>query len=337
MTSSSRECTRVERRKIRAEAAAWLARLHGPNRTPAMEEGLRRWLAQDPIHAREFELATDVWDESGGHGTRVPTEQLPSRRHFHLPRLLVPLGAFVAAAIIMVCWVIQAHGTVQVSTGIGEQRTIILADGSRLTLNTNTQAEVRYTKQARTVTLRTGEAYFDVVHNSHRPFIVRAGDQKIVDLGTRFIVSRTAPGANSLSVTVVEGRVAVAPVGDMNMLGPKSPPRVRIVTAGHLLKFRAGSFPALHSVSLDSATAWLNGQLVFDDTPLSEAAAEFNRYSSVKIRVLSGTARRLPVGGVFRIGDSASFARAVAESDHLTLITRRNELLLEPPTSDAHP
>ena len=59
----------------RAEAAAWVARLHGPNRTQEVEAGLRRWLADDPEHAAAFELLTDTWEKSA-RLRRRPIEQV---------------------------------------------------------------------------------------------------------------------------------------------------------------------------------------------------------------------------------------------------------------------
>ena len=330
MMPSSGECSGIDRRKVRAEAAAWLARLHGPNRGPTLEAGLRHWLAEHPLHAREFELATDVWDESGGESSAVRARGLRRARSSALRRVALPIAASIAAAMLAVAWFIQAGRGTQVSTGVGEQRTIILADGSRLTLNTSTRAAIEYTTQARTVILKDGEAYFDVVHDAKRPFIVRVDDHQVIDLGTRFIVNRAATTGDSLTVTVIEGRVAVAPIDTSNSSLALNPLQVHIVTAGQLLRIHTDSMPVIRPISVDGATAWLNGQIVFDSTPLAEAAAEFNRYSSLKIRVLSSKAGRIPVGGVFRIGDSASFARAVADSHHLRLITGNEELLLEP-------
>src|SRR5687767_13361737 len=60
------------------EAAAWIARLHGPLRTPAVEKGLRHWLEENPDHVRAFELVTESWDE-------VPTLRRGAKIEFRLP------------------------------------------------------------------------------------------------------------------------------------------------------------------------------------------------------------------------------------------------------------
>lgn len=302
-----------------------------------MEEGLRRWLAEDSYHAREFELATDVWNESCGQGRRIHRNISHPVRIPRFHRLSRAIVASAAAAILVVAGFIQSGREFQVSTRTGEQKTIILSDGSRLTLNTNTRILIHYTENTRTVILEYGEAYFDVVHNGARPFVVSVGDRRVVDLGTRFLVNRAAVAGDSLTVAVIEGRVAVAPMDATDIVRPQMSLKVHIVSAGQILGIRPHSSPVIRSVSLQVATAWLNGQLIFDSTSLDEAAAEFNRYSPIQIKVLSREAAHILVGGVFRIGDSASFARAVAESHHLRLISRNDELVLESSNTQAAP
>lgn len=331
MSRSPCEPSRLDRRRIRAEAAVWLARLHGPSRTTALEEGLKRWLAEDPLHALEFELATDVWEESAHHPDAAPLGGPHVVRHATLPRFVVPLLSSLAATLLIgVSLFFLLRDPASFSTAVGEQKTIILADGSRITLNTNTQISVRYRDHVRVVTLKHGEAYFDIVHNPNRLFIVRAGTRKILDLGTRFVVSRVGNLPNSLAVTVIEGQVAVAPIDTSKLAHLQPAPQVRIVSAGQLLGFHADALPTIRTVSVAEATAWLNGQLIFDGTPLREAAAQFNRYNALKIRIASSEIAEIRVGGVFRIGDSASFAKAVAESHHLLVVARQDTLTLEP-------
>lgn len=327
MSPSCCEGSSVQKRKVRAEAAAWLARLHGPNRTPALEKGLRRWLAEDSLHAREFELATDVWNETGGHPGGLPRPHQGAR----LARVFIPALAATAAALLLGSWwLVQALGPTSLSTGIGDQKTVMLGDGSRITLNTDTQLSVQYGNAMRIVTLKYGEAYFDVVHNPTRPFIVRAGERKVIDLGTRFVVNRTGSASDPLTVTVIEGRVAVAPADTPDISPPQLNAHVHIVSAGHLFGFHPDAVPTIRNISVDEATAWLNGQLIFDGTSLVDAAEQLNRYNAMKIRVMSSQAATIPVGGVFRIGDSLSFARAVAAANHLRLITEQHELVLAP-------
>src|SRR6202000_3390292 len=92
------------------------------------------------------------------------------------------------------------------ATEVGRLQTVRLADGSRMELNTHTRVHAEVTDKTRMITLDSGEAYFDVVHDARRPFVVYAGNRRITDLGTKFSVYRNG---DDVQVTVREGRVKV--------------------------------------------------------------------------------------------------------------------------------
>ena len=320
-------------RRVRAEAAAWLARLHGPGRTRDTERGFRRWLTEHPAHAAEFERATDVWTETGGlpyDGWRrfSGSRRAPGRR-----RMGWRIAMGLAVCLVLLLWTRHVLQRAIVSTGAGEQKTIELADGSWVTLDTSSRIVVHYARHTRTVILRYGEAYFQVVHNPRRPFVVLAGNRKVIDVGTSFVVGRGMMGNGSLSVTVIKGRVAVAPL-DVADRVPKVPePRVLLVTAGTRLILRPHALPAVQVVPAAQATAWLRDELIFNDTPLGAAVRKFNRYNRQKIVLGAPQLRTLRVGGVFRFSAARSFVLAVAETNHLRLIDRGDIWILEPRTN----
>lgn len=329
MNASTTDTFGDNRRRIRAEAGAWIARLHGPNRTPALEAALRCWLRQSPLHAKEFELATDVWNESGtlGQGGRpiLPSSGMRSYKRVKGLRLI---ATAVALCLMGLAWSLYAWFASTLATGVGEQKTVSLADGTRVTLNTNSRLQVHFDKRARTVTLRAGEAFFNVAQNAHWPFVVEAGAQKVIAIGTSFMVRR-AEDADSMTVTLVEGRVAVAPLRTPDVLPPAAVPEVTVLSPGERVRAQGARAGAIEAASIEQATGWMRGQLMFDETPLREAAEEFNRYSKVKIKIGSSQAATISVGGVFRVGDSSSFARAVAEAHNLRLVAQGDELRLE--------
>ncbi len=331
MSPSSSKSARRERR-VRAEAAAWLARLHGPRRTPDTERGLRRWLDEHPAHAVEFERATDVWTETGGvpfHGGGVSYEPRHVERR---RRLRWTLAAGLAASLAIALWTGHALRRKTVTTGAGEQKTIELADGSWVTLDTNSRIIVHYVRRTRSVILRYGEAYFQVIHNPRRPFVVLAGNRKVIDVGTSFVVRRGTIGKGTLTVTVIKGRVAVAPLSVADRV-PKMPsPKVLLVTAGKRLRLRPHALPAIQTEPAAQATAWLHGELIFNDTPLAAAARQFNRYNRHRIVLGAPQLQTLRVGGVFRLNAARSFVRSVAEAHHLRLIDRDGTWVLEPRT-----
>jgi len=315
--------------RAQAEAAAWMSLLHSSERNAEIEAGLKRWIAAGPLNAAAWETATDIWNETAGLPRRIPRPPIPSRRATAVGRHLRPAIAF-AAVLCLACGVFALRYFLHssVNTVVGEQRTLNLEDGTRVELNTNSHIVVKYDRSTRTVVLDSGEAYFQVAHEA-RPFMVIAGERKVLALGTAFTVRRDDNADSPLTVTLIEGRVAVAPLNTIDTSASTKAPDIEILKPGERLRVRKHSRPMLDSPSLEKVTGWMRGQLIFDHTPLREAVAEFNRYSSTKITVASPDAGAIPVGGIFRIGDSKSFARAVAETYNLHLILRGSEVVLD--------
>ncbi len=339
----------------RAEAAAWIARLHGPNRTPEVEAACRRWMADDPERAAAFELLTDTWDKSA-RLRRRPIEQLASWEQPGF-RMSFSRAAFatLAVAVLAVTGTVLYLRSDAIATAIGEQRTLTLEDGTRVHLNTNSRVQVRYDENVRRVELERGEALFDVARRSAWPFIVTAGDRQIRALGTAFIVRREE---RNIAVTLVEGKVTVSPLpepekGHLPRHGaaasaassadsgsterptssseaPQGAPSVENFTLvpGQRLTFAGNDPPQLDRPQLDKITAWQRGQVAFDNTVLADAVAEMNRYSNVRMVVEDPEAASIPVSGVFRAGDTTNFARALGRTYGLRIIDGRHEIVV---------
>lgn len=196
----------AQRRKARAEASAWVVQLHGSARSAALEAAFRAWLAADPEHRREFERVNQVWLDV----PEVPLGGITRLARWNRPRVI---SRWAIAAVVLFALGIGAIGVYQAwfagvyTTGVGEQRTLRLQDGTRLTLNSNSKVVVRFAKAQRHVTLARGEAYFEVVHNQQRPFIVTVGDHDIRDVGTVFMVRY---GNGNAAITLLEGEVTVS-------------------------------------------------------------------------------------------------------------------------------
>ena len=174
-----------------AEASVWIAKLHGDARGRAIEDGLRRWLQAHPENARAFELATDVWEESEKLRSVVPFRPLTHIEHRPRRRgaLVAAFACMLTLAVVGIIW-FQYVGVV--ATAVGEQRQLVLEDGTRVFLNTDTRIVVKYDETARRVELRRGEALFNVAKRSDWPFIVVAGDRQVKALGTSFVVRKDA-------------------------------------------------------------------------------------------------------------------------------------------------
>jgi transmembrane sensor len=204
------------------------------------------------------------------------------------------------------------------STAIGQQRQMTLADGSKLTLNTNTLLAVKLTSQRRDIYLRRGEAHFDVVHDASRPFFVHAGDAVIRDVGTQFEVRLNSD--RDINVLVDEGEVQVqgvtassAPADLGGSARGENADWVRALTAGQQLHI-AGPHVQVASVSpgqIADDLAWRDGALVFKGEPLSQALAEVGRYTRVRIVLTGPTVGSLPISGRFKTDDVTGFFQAL--------------------------
>ncbi|MBL8266065.1 FecR family protein, partial [Steroidobacter sp.] len=203
------------------EAAVWIARLHAPNRTLQVERGFRRWMAERPSHAAAFETVSTGWELSGMLERRpFPRVNRWQRAGFREGFVRATLA--VAATVVLVVGALVAHQvyTDEVKTSVGEQRTVTLEDGSRMTLNTTTRVAVNYDEHARRVELKSGEALFEVTKQERPwPFIVTVGDKTITAVGTAFVVRADA---KQTSVFMVEGEVVVAPAKTMSQAVPAS-------------------------------------------------------------------------------------------------------------------
>jgi transmembrane sensor len=326
----------LELRAIRAQAAVWVTDLHGPERSPELEAGVRRWLAEDPRHAQAFELATEAWQRSGNLPVHLPEEPRPavplaaSLRRRQSPRA-ARFGLAGAAGLTLVVatafYLLKDPG---LSTGYAEQKTVTLADGTEVTLNANSRLLVGYTERARQVSLSRGEALFNVTKHQSRPFVVIIGSRKVIALGTSFEVRREDTAEHSFTVTLIEGRVAVEPLGAPDLL-PVEPIDAILLNPGQRLRFAANSPDSVDSPAIDKVTAWRHGQLIFEDTSIREAAKEFNRYGKRRLTIDPSVSEKLRVGGVFRIGDPGSFAHAMANAYRLRVIERTDEIKLTAP------
>ena len=354
----------------RAEAAAWITRLHGPNRTPEMERGFQRWLKERRENAQEFEGLTEVWDlVAGGAPTRgVPrierwehsaeARELEALRNKEHRRNTSAMRVWLTAAVVLLVFgaitiaALSVWPDMTYVTGIGEQRIVLLDDGTRISLNSDSRLSVNYDDKKRHVLLKRGEALFEVAKQPDWPFVVNAGGQQITALGTSFVV-RT--DADRTAITLVEGRVAVSSpelretgatstVQSTESSGSPAVPRengpekpyaataassTMTLSPGQRLTLARAAAPRLDTPAIEAVTAWRRGEVALDDTPLAEAVAEMNRYDKTRIVIASPDIESLIVSGLYHTGDNEGFARSVAAMYQLEMTERDGHIRLE--------
>jgi transmembrane sensor len=313
--------------EIAAEAAVWVARLHGPDRSLHMERECLAWQGRSAAHRLAFECCTDVWMDVAGVdraavarvcAVRAPEDLGQSRGIRPGPRALV--AAVTATVALVAVLVVQPWRDVDTyGTGIGEQRLVLLKDGSRMSLNTSTRVRVELSPAQRRVSVEGGEAFFEVAKDASRPFVVRAAGTEVTATGTAFLVRLMPPhagGRESVDVTLVEGQVVVQGSGSKASNQPivmAAGDRVRVGRGqdGRTASGASAAAPERDRPRLDQVLAWQRGEAIFDNVPLREALAEMSRYSSTPITV-NPRVGDLRVSGVFKTGDSVGFVQAVA-------------------------
>jgi transmembrane sensor len=289
--------------EVRVEAATWIARLRDEQRGPDLETDLRKWLGESAEHQRAFKRMTHVWEQAGNIRMRAQAHvsATPGGRSRFSPWAAAAAAALLLVVIASLYWRDNAF-----TTAVGQQRVRVLRDGTRVVLNTDTRIEVNYDEHARRVRLVRGEARFDVSKRPTWPFLVSVGDQEIRALGTSFIVRHD--NDQDLSVTLVDGRISVAPVRE-NGEAPQQAPQVLV--PGQRLVISRYHAPALDRPELSRVTAWERGRVEFDDTSLKDATTEMNRYTTTHLMVPDDEVAQLRIGGVFRAGDSDEFVKIV--------------------------
>jgi transmembrane sensor len=311
----------VPSEEVRAEAAAWIAQLHDEQRSPDLEARVHAWLGESEDHRSAFNRMTLVWERTSEIRMRARGDTVVSQtaRSRFTPWAVALAASLVFAGVILVYrWRDNA-----VVTGVGQQQVRMLPDGTRIVLNTDTRLEVNYDEHARRVQLIRGEAWFDVSKRPTWPFIVSVGSQEIRALGTSFLVRHD--DIQDLSVTLVEGRISVAPIARNDEARPQD---LKILAPGQRLIVSQNHASTVDRPELNRVTAWERGRVEFEETPLEDAANEMNRYSTSHVTVADAGVARLRIGGVFRAGDSDEFVRIVTAAFGLKANRRGRDIVL---------
>lgn len=329
MSASSHTDAAGDRAVRRDAAASWCLRLADGPLSSEDQTAFDAWLAEDPLNAAVFDDAVGLWQgvESQAaepdmivlRGAALESLRRANRlRWTRAPRLrALAVAAAVVAAFGLGVWRYTAPQVYE--TGIGERRVVSLSDGSKLSLDADTEVRVRYTHGRRDLTLEQGRARFQVAKDALRPFTVRADGRMIVATGTQFSVERLG---GQVRVILYEGKVAVlaAPAGggrpEPVRVGPGRIPAEQVLKPGGELVLAATGKPTavpavLEPADLGRSLAWEGGQLVFSDEPLARAIERVNRYADHPLVLGDAAAGQVLVNGVFTTGDTPAFVEGV--------------------------
>lgn len=311
------------RAKRPTTAAEWFAARRG-GMDAKLDRQFRDWLRQDPAHGEEYALCEITWEVSHDAAKGMPEPAKHWSWHGALPARRAAAFAVSAAAVATIAIWFWPPATLAYATAAGEQRTVALPDGSRVTLNTRTQIAVRLTRHAREVVLRRGEAFFEVAKDPARPFTVRTSLGSARAVGTRFDVYLEE---RRLSVTTEEGEVQVDSAVPGNGV---------LVDAGRHAELRSGMTRAVvEPADLSAALGWLARRLEVDNQPLGEVLEDFSRYTSMPLRADTPAIAALRVSAVLRSGDLDALQATLKGAFGLEVRQRGGELVVMDPKSAA--
>lgn len=293
---------------LRTEATEWLARRSNGGQTAQDQRAFLAWLNASEAHRRAYAEAEDLWETLRGLD-RVAERQLVQARGFLQRRRRPPAGRRVAlaAAVLLATgglWWADLHSHLDDSshaTALGQRQVIDLPDGSRMELNTDSQALVHYSRHVREVRLLRGQAVFTVAMDHGRPFDVIVGRGRVRDISTQFEVRRWADRTH---VAVLDGAVEVSP-------GPHRP--AARLTRGLSLGFSdGGELSAPRAIDINTHAAWREGRIVFQNQPLREVLEELARYQGGRIAVGTPGLMDIRISGAVPTDDLALALRTVA-------------------------
>jgi transmembrane sensor len=315
--------------QIDLAAAAWAARLDRAALSAAEEQELDAWLEADPrrigafakaqavaLHFDRARALGDSFDPEDFVAPMAPVAERPasmSRR-----RLLWGGGAAAALTGGVTAGLSLAVRGERFATKRGEMRVVPLSDGSVVSLNTESNIHVLFSKTERAIHLDDGEALFDVAKDKLRPFVVYAGETVISAVGTSFTVRKLAD--TPVQVLVREGVVdvrqrlsAAQPVrlsANMRAISEPSPVMSQGAPAQPVHVATAMVEPA----DVERALAWREGRIAFEGETLAQAVVELQRYSDTRIVIDDPSVANEEITGLFQANNAVGFAQTVATS-----------------------
>jgi transmembrane sensor len=331
--------------EIEATAADWFAKREGDRWSAEDQARLDVWLDASTANRIAYIRLQTAWERLGrlkALGAGVPAETIPQRGSWGfatlpkgstppispetldgnefretdaakspqnkpkvpavLPRRFARAMAvsLIIATAIGGTWQFLANNANSYTTKIGAISTVPLSDGSKITLNTNSQIRVALNASERRIELDQGEAFFEVAKDAARPFIVAIADKRVIAVGTKFLVRREN---NDIRVLVTEGRVNIAQISN-SATAPQTQ-----VTAGSEARTAQAAVLVDQPAPMDveQLLSWRTGYIVFRDTKLADAVADFNRYTNRKIVIEDPAIANIRIGGNFRAENADAF------------------------------
>lgn len=347
--------------QVEEKTSAWLAAIDR-GLTNAEQQDLQQWLSESPVHGEALVHFASVWDlmdlvapvakmlplddraEVFQPAYRPAPDLIPQCE----PRALVsgwlPISG-IAAVLMLVLTVMvifpepeTASFAAVYRTEIGEHSGVMLPDGSRLELNTNSEVSVHIFDKLRRVVVVRGEVYFDVAKNPDAPFVAEVGGAQVIAVGTAFNIELL--NASEIEILVTEGKVLIDQNGGSSTEGSEKNEfnssdfnvndfdlndfdlnadrsdglYLSVGEKAIVANNQVEEIDRVEASNIESDLAWRDGMIIFEGESLEEAINEINRYTALEIEIDDHSIKDIEVGGYFRAGDT----------DELILVLKNN-------------
>lgn len=284
---------RMSQAKLEREAARWLARLHADDCDERERDRFREWLRADQKHRAAFEELTSVWELVVARAPAQSGEPMRVTRR----RLLIGGSAALTAA--AGGFFALTAGAEVYRTEVGERRSLVLADRSKVLLDADSELHVRNRDTGCEATLERGRAHFDLGSRTTGSLVVRAGGCNLrVERGT-FEVETGESSAARILMLSGGGEVSL----------DQRP--VEALAPGHLFDETSSSVAPIAANTMERLTAWQDGRAIFNNDSLAAAIQIMNRYDRQRLTLGDAGTADLRISGTFRVGDNAAFAEAL--------------------------
>jgi len=316
-------------------AREWIVFLQSDDVSEADQQRFERWLALDERHSSAYQQAQSIWQAASGLAALGSLEPLPGmdgtqtisdgllqrikRWVFspspspspseHSSRASWSQWGAALASVLLVALLIPSPEPAPpestfYQTQTAETRSLLLADGSEVSLSPQSSIEVSYSEEQRQVKLLAGEAFFDVAKNPERPFIVDARATRVTVLGTMFNVNNSPHG---VMVAVEEGRVQVAEQGVPGRLDTE----VKL-SAGQLISVsQTAGLSQVQAIDPQTVGAWREDVRVYQARPLEQVLEDLDRYHPADLYIVDESLKALPVTAIFPTKDAQQMLTAL--------------------------
>jgi len=339
---SDRDQNPFAKGQLKREAADWFIRMRDVDAESHRAE-FEQWLARGAMHRAAYNSVAHTYLSSGNVNWAQLPRPRPVRGSMIRTRFAIAAAAMLLAFFAWRFFVpfvvppgylpeLAPHGEIlattstQFVTRLGEIRRIDLADGSHVTLDTDTLVSLDFRADERELRLEHGRARFEVAHDP-RPFVVNAGDSEVIARGTIFDVSQFDRG--EIDVRLLRGRIEVR----RRKHGPSHDPvPVAMLQPGQGVHLVPGALPTDRPVPrADPAPNWPSGSIDFPHATLRDVVDAANRYSVRKIRLATPDLERIPVSGMFHVTDADRLAASLSSLFGLSVTHSPDEIILDRP------